>query len=117
LFVYDPDTHHALMREAETLPSVVISSQAAANAVMLGGGYFSPLPGFMNLADAIAVAEGMRTTDGLFFPVPILCLLESANGIAGPSGSRCATPTSRAIRCSPSWTSRRSSRSATRRWR
>jgi sulfate adenylyltransferase len=82
LFVYDPDKHHALMREAETLPSVVISSQAAANAVMLGGGYFSPLPGFMNLADAIGVAEGMRTAEGLFFPVPILCLLESANGVA-----------------------------------
>ncbi|MCG6895689.1 MAG: sulfate adenylyltransferase [Thiocapsa sp.] len=82
LFVYDPDAHHALMREAETLPSVVISSQAAANAVMLGGGYFSPLPGFMNLADAVSVAEGMRTTAGLFFPVPILCLLESVSGIA-----------------------------------
>jgi sulfate adenylyltransferase len=82
LFVYDPDTHHALMHEAETLPSVVISSQAAANAVMLGGGYFSPLPGFMNLADAIAVSEGMMTTGGLFFPVPLLCLLESVNGIS-----------------------------------
>ncbi|MFB1486989.1 MULTISPECIES: sulfate adenylyltransferase [unclassified Thiocapsa] len=83
LFVYDPDSHHALMREAETLPSVIISSQAAANAVMMGGGYFTPLPGFMNIADAVGVAEGMRTTDGLFFPVPVLCLLESANGIAG----------------------------------
>lgn len=82
LFVYDPDTHHALMHEAETLPSVVISSQAAANAVMLGGGYFSPLPGFMGLADALSVAEGMRTTSGLFFPVPVLCLLPSVKGIA-----------------------------------
>ncbi|WP_295583578.1 sulfate adenylyltransferase [uncultured Lamprocystis sp.] len=78
LFVYDPDQHHALMRQAETLPSVVISSQAAGNAVMLGAGYFSPLPGFMNVADALSVAETMRTTSGLFFPVPLLCLLESA---------------------------------------
>jgi sulfate adenylyltransferase len=78
LFVYDPDQHHALMRQAETLPSVVISSQAAGNAVMLGAGYFSPLPGFMNVADAVSVAETMRTTSGLFFPVPVLCLLESA---------------------------------------
>jgi sulfate adenylyltransferase len=78
LFVYDPDQHHALMRQAETLPSVVISSQAAGNAVMLGAGYFSPLPGFMNVADAVSVAETMRTTSGLFFPVPMLCLLESA---------------------------------------
>lgn len=78
LFVYDPDQHHALMREAETLPSVIVSSQAAGNAVMMGGGYFSPLAGFMTVADAISVAETMRTTDGLFFPVPVLCLLESA---------------------------------------
>ncbi len=78
LFVYDPDQHHALMRQAATLPSVVISSQTAGNAVMLGAGYFSPLPGFMNVADAVSVAETMRTTRGLFFPVPVLCLLESA---------------------------------------
>ena len=81
LFVYDPDTHHALMREAETLPSVMISSQAAANAVMLGGGYFSPLRGFMNVADAISVAQGMRTADGLFFPVPVINVVEDAAGI------------------------------------
>ncbi|MBV5274748.1 MAG: sulfate adenylyltransferase [Lamprocystis purpurea] len=85
LFVYDPDQHHALMRQAETLPSVVISSQAAGNAVMLGAGYFSPLPGFMNVADAVSVAETMRTTSGLFFPVPMLCLLESA-ALIGDAG-------------------------------
>ncbi|MBK5964951.1 sulfate adenylyltransferase [Thiocystis minor] len=81
LFVYDPDSHHALMSEAETLPSVIISSQAAGNAVMMGGGYFSPLAGFMNVADAVSVANTMRMTDGLFFPVPILCLLESVAAI------------------------------------
>jgi sulfate adenylyltransferase len=77
-FVYDPDRHHELLREAETLPSVVISSQSAGNAVMMGGGYFSPLKGFMNVADALSVAETMKTTSGMFFPVPVLCLLESA---------------------------------------
>jgi sulfate adenylyltransferase len=50
------------MREAEDLPSITISSQAAGNAVMMGGGYFTPLPGFMNLADALSVAETMQTT-------------------------------------------------------
>ncbi len=50
LFVYDTDKHHELMREAETLPSAVISSQAAGNAVMMGGGYFTPLKGFMTVA-------------------------------------------------------------------
>jgi sulfate adenylyltransferase len=81
LFVYDPDTHHQLMHEAESLPSVVVSSQAAGNAVMMGGGYFTPLNGFMSLADAMGTCEGMRMGDGSFFPVPILCLLESVEAI------------------------------------
>ena len=83
LFVYDPDQHHALMHEAESLPSLAISSQAAGNAVMMGGGYFSPLSGFMNIADAMSVAEGMRMTDGRFFPVPVMCLVESVEAIGG----------------------------------
>jgi sulfate adenylyltransferase len=81
LFVYDPEEHHKLTHEAESLPSVVISSQAAGNAVMMGAGYFSPLKGFMNVADAMGAAEKMTLTDGSFFPVPLLCLLESADAI------------------------------------
>jgi sulfate adenylyltransferase len=81
LFVYDPDTHHELMHEAESLPSLVISSQAAGNAVMMGGGYFTPLKGFMNVADAMGTCEGMRMTDGTFFPVPVMCMVESTEAI------------------------------------
>jgi len=81
LFVYDPEEHHKLSHEAEGLPSVVISSQAAGNAVMMGAGYFNPLKGFMNLADAMGAAEKMTLSDGSFFPVPVLCLLESADAI------------------------------------
>jgi sulfate adenylyltransferase len=81
LFVYDPDEHHKLTHEANELPSVVISSQAAGNAVMMGAGYFSPLKGFMNVADAMGAAEKMTLRDGSFFPVPVLCLLDSADAI------------------------------------
>ncbi|WP_038052246.1 sulfate adenylyltransferase [Thioalkalivibrio sp. ALJ1] len=83
LFVYDPEQHHALMQEAESLPSVMISSAAAGNAVMMGGGYFTPLTGFMNVADAMSCAENMRTTSGLFFPVPVVNLIENADAIRG----------------------------------
>ncbi len=82
-FVYDPDKHHELMHESASLPSVVISSQSAGNAVMMGGGYFSPLKGFMNVADAMGTCESMRMTDGAFFPVPVMCLLESVDAIKG----------------------------------
>ncbi len=72
LFVYNTEQRHALIAEAETLPSMLLNSAAAANAVMLGGGYFNPLTGYMNLADALGTAENMRTTDGVFFPVPVV---------------------------------------------
>jgi sulfate adenylyltransferase len=81
LFVYDTEKHHALNAEAETLPSLLISSAAAANAVMLGAGYFTPLKGYMNLADSLAVAKDLCTTDGLFWPVPIVNLSKDAQGI------------------------------------
>ncbi|MFM1892521.1 MAG: sulfate adenylyltransferase [Pseudomonadota bacterium] len=82
-FVYDVDAHHKLSHEADSLPSVVISSQAAGNAVMMGAGYFSPLKGFMNVADAMGAAEKMTLSDGSFFPVPVLCLLENVDAIKG----------------------------------
>jgi len=81
LFVYDTDEHDALSKEAEGLPSITISSAAAGNAVMMGGGYFTPLTGYMNVADAMSVAETMQMTSGQFFPVPVMNMVESADGI------------------------------------
>ncbi|VAX00262.1 Sulfate adenylyltransferase [hydrothermal vent metagenome] len=80
-FVADAAERAALAKEAESLPSVLISSQAAGNAVMMGAGYFNPLKGFMNVADAMGAAEKMTLTDGSFFPVPVMCLVENANAI------------------------------------
>ena len=72
---------NALLAEAEHLPSLLLNSAAAANAVMLGAGYFSPLDGFMDLPDALMVAEKMRTTAGLFWPIPVVNLTADADGI------------------------------------
>jgi sulfate adenylyltransferase len=85
LFVYDEARREALLAEAHTLPSIVVSSAAAANAVMLGGGYFTPLDGYMNLADSLSVAENMHTTDGLFWPVPIVNIVDDVSAIEGAS--------------------------------
>ena len=81
LYVADDAKRAALEAEAANLKSIVVCSQAAANAVMMGSGYFNPLTGFMNLADSMAVADKMVTTDGLFFPVPIVNVAEDAAGI------------------------------------
>ena len=81
LYVDDPGTRSALEQEASDLPALTISSAAAANAVMLAGGYFTPLTGFMDKADALSVAETMHTRDGLFWPTPVLNLVESVDAI------------------------------------
>ena len=81
LFVYDSAKNDALQLEAEGLASVLVSSATAANAVMLGAGYFNPLVGYMNKADALSVATDMKTESGLFWPTPVLNLVESAGKI------------------------------------
>ena len=83
LYVADEAAREALQQEAQGLPSLVVTSAAAANAVMLGAGYFTPLAGYMNLADALAVARDMRTTDGLFWPVPCLHTAEDVAAVEG----------------------------------
>ncbi len=81
LYVYDEAQRKQLEQEAQNLPQVLLSSAAACNVVMLAAGYFTPLTGFMNVADAISVADSMRTRNGLFWPVPILNLVHDASSI------------------------------------
>ncbi len=73
----------ALEEEALGLPSIIVSSAAAANAVMLGAGYFTPLAGYMNRADAMSVARELKTTEGLFWPVPVLNMVSDFTGEVG----------------------------------
>ena len=88
LYVDNPEENRALCDAADAMPSVLLSSAGAANAVMLGAGYFNPLTGYMNRADALSVANSMRTTSGLFWPTPVLCLVDDVSGI--DSGSQIA---------------------------
>jgi len=81
LYVMDEAQRADLAKEALGLPSIVVSSAAAGNAVMLGGGYFTPLDGFMNKADALGVAKDLKTASGLFWPTPVLNMVEDAGAI------------------------------------
>ena len=76
LYVKEVSRRKFLLDEAEKIPSIVISSAAAANAVMLGGGYFNPLRGYMNLVDVLSVAERMQMHSGLLWPTPVINLLK-----------------------------------------
>ncbi len=80
-FVYDTNRHEALSKEAASLPALLLNSAAAANAVMLGAGYFNPLSGFMNRADMLQVATQLQTVDGLFWPVPVVNLSNDISAI------------------------------------
>jgi sulfate adenylyltransferase len=77
-----------LEQEARSLNSIVLTSAAAGNAVMLAAGYFTPLLGFMSKVDALAVGRSMQTTSGLFWPIPVLNLVQEAPGIC--AGDRIA---------------------------
>lgn len=81
LYIDDAAKRQALLEEAKTLPQVLVSSAAAANAVMLGGGYFTPLQGYMTLADAKRVATELKTESDVFFPVPVLNMLSDVSTI------------------------------------
>ncbi|MES1954100.1 sulfate adenylyltransferase [Salinisphaera hydrothermalis EPR70] len=83
LYVADDAARGQLVQEARELPQLTVSSAAAANAVMLGAGYFNPLTGYMNKADALSVARDMRTADGLFWPIPIVNIVSDPEPIRG----------------------------------
>ena len=83
LYVADDAKRAALLKEAQGLPKLLVCSQTAANAVMLGSGYFNPLTGYMNLKDSLSVAENMKTSSGLFWPVPIVNVVSDVSAIKG----------------------------------
>ena len=89
LIVSDSEAHAALTLEAKSLKQVLVSSATAANAVMLAGGYFTPLDGFMTKADALSIAQSMRTQAGVFFPVPVLNMLNEAEFSIGERIALC----------------------------
>ncbi len=88
LYVDDATRRAELEEEAKSLPKLLVNSAAASNAVMLAAGYFTPLTGYMNKADALSVADNMHTGSGLFWPTPVLNLCDDVSGIT--VGSRIA---------------------------
>ena len=64
----------ALLDSAKSMKKMTVNSAAAANLVMLGAGYFTPLEGFMGKNDVISVANSMKLESGLFWPTPVVNL-------------------------------------------
>ncbi len=91
LYIEDDATRADLEAEADGLPSVLVSSGAAAAAVMLGSGYFSPMTGYMNVAQARSIADNMTLPGGPMWPVPLLNVVPSDAVVEGVgAGTRIA---------------------------
>ena len=63
---------------AKGLKQVPVSSREVGDLIMLGIGGFTPLEGFMTHADWEGVCDGMRMTNGLFWPIPITLSIDSS---------------------------------------
>ena len=83
LIIKDKSEKDNIITQSKKLHQLKLNSAAAANAVMLAAGYFTPLEGYMNKKDALSVSENMVTTNGLFWPVPIINLTkEDITGVS-----------------------------------
>ena len=84
MIIKDKSEKDNVITQSKKLHQLKLNSAAAANAVMLAAGYFTPLEGYMNKKDALSVSENMVTTNGLFWPVPIINLTkEDLTGVSG----------------------------------
>ena len=56
---------------AKNLPQIAITTREFCDLIMIGNGSFSPLTGYMNYEDWLGVCNEMKTSQGLFWPIPI----------------------------------------------
>ncbi|MFQ5849333.1 MAG: sulfate adenylyltransferase [Candidatus Binatia bacterium] len=58
-------------QKAKRLPQVNMTSRETSDLIMLGTGAFTPLEGFMGKEDWKGVCNDYRTSQGVFWPIPI----------------------------------------------
>jgi sulfate adenylyltransferase len=83
----------ALAKETEraaTLPKVNVSSREAGDIIMMGIGGFTPLTGFMTRADWQGVCDGMKMSNGLFWPIPVTLSTDQATADSIDAGKEVA---------------------------
>ena len=78
------DAQHAkVLKYAETLKQVPMTSRETSDLIMFAMGAYKPLKGFMGEQDWRGCCEDMKLNDGLFWPIPITLAAETelAEGI------------------------------------
>ncbi|KAI8337410.1 sulfate adenylyltransferase [Chlamydoabsidia padenii] len=71
LYLRDAHKYDALIAEANTLPSLILTDRQLCDLELILNGGFSPLEGFLNEKDYNGVVENMRLTSGLLWSIPI----------------------------------------------
>jgi sulfate adenylyltransferase len=77
-------------QRAKTLNGIKVSSREKGDIIMLGIGGFTPLDGFMTHADWQGVCDGMKTANGLFWPIPITLSVGQSEADAIKTGQEIA---------------------------
>jgi sulfate adenylyltransferase len=75
---------------AKGLPRVQVDSRQLADLEMLGIGAYSPLSGFMDQADYLAVVNGMHLSNGLPWSIPITLSISSEQAATLKEGAQVA---------------------------
>ncbi len=78
------------LERAKKMPQVKVSSREAGDLIMMGIGGFTPLEGFMTHADWAGVCDGMRLSNGLFWPIPITLSTDESTANNIESGAEVA---------------------------
>lgn len=71
LVVRDASIKDALITEATTLKSLVLTERQLCDLELILNGGFSPLDGFLNEKDYNSVVENLHLSNGLLWPIPI----------------------------------------------
>ena len=78
------------LERSKKLTQIKVSSREKGDIIMFGIGGFTPLNGFMTHADWAGVCDGMKTSAGLFWPIPITLSVDKATGDALKTGQEIA---------------------------
>ena len=68
-------------KSAAGLKRIDVTSREACDLFMMGIGAFTPLSGFMSQADWQGVCDKMQMACGTFWPIPITCSVDPADGV------------------------------------
>ncbi|RUS35260.1 sulfate adenylyltransferase [Jimgerdemannia flammicorona] len=71
LYLRDAGKRDALLKETESLPSIVLTERQLCDLELISNGGFSPLEGFLNQKDYGSVVEHLHLTNGLIWSIPI----------------------------------------------